>query len=211
MDEPVIATSAVKHAPQVRIIDAEISIMKYKLKDAKIDWTKNFGVQGQFTTGNSYQFYTNQSIGNNPSEFATDSYEYYYNFGVFVRVPVDEFLRQKTKINVAKREIEKNLLYKEEKAMSIRKEVIMVYQDLLMRQELLKIKNEAQLTSRMQVQLAEIEFKNGALTLAEYARLVEFYTQNLYDNRTETFLFYRQYLILEELVGMKFNLLSEIE
>ncbi len=207
----ILIDSAVKHAPSVRIIDAEISIMRYNLKDAKIDWTKNFAIQGQFTTGNTYQFYTNQSVGNNPSEFATDSYEYYYNFGAFVRIPINELLNHKSKINIAKREIEKNLLFKEEKAMSIRKEVIMVYQDLLMRQELLKIRNEAQLTSRMQVQLAEIEFTNGTLSLAEYSKVIDYNTKNLCENREETFLFYKQYLILEELVGMKFNLLSEIE
>lgn len=207
----ILIDSAVKHAPQVRISDAEISIMKYNLKDAKIGWSRNLGIMGELLAGNLYQFSTNQTSGTTPNEFISDRYEYNYNFGIFVRMPLSDILGQRNQVNIAKRELEKNLLLKEEKAMDIRKEVIMVYQDLLMRQELLKIKNESQLTTRLQVQMAEIEFKNGTIKIAELARLVEFNATNIYDYKQETFLFYRQYLILEELVGMKFNLISEIE
>jgi len=207
----ILIDSAVKHSPQVRISDAEISIMRYTLKVEKNSWTKSIGILGELMTGNLYQFSTNQTSGANPNEFVSDRYEYYYNIGLFLRMPLSDFTNQKIRINIAKREIEKSILLKEEKAMDIRKEVIMIYQDLLMRQELLKIKNESQLTTRLQVQMAEIEFKNGTIKIAELARLVEFNATNIYDYKQETFLFYRQYLILEELVGMKFNLISEIE
>jgi len=207
----ILIDSAVRHSPQVRISDAEISIMRCTLKEEKNSWTKNIGLLGELMTGNLYQFSTNQTSGANPNEFISDRYEYNYNIGLFLRMPLSDFTNQKIRINIAKREIEKSILLKEEKAMDIRKEVIMVYQDLLMRQELLKIKNESQLTTRLQVQMAEIEFKNGTIKIAELARLVEFNATNIYDYKQETFLFYRQYLILEELVGMKFNLISEIE
>jgi len=207
----ILIDSAVMHSPRVRISNADISIIKYSLKNTRINWTKNLGFMGELLTRNYYQFSTNQSSGASPSEFTTDRYEINYFIGIFLKIPISDIIGQKNHANIAKRELEKKILVKEENAMEIRKEVIMVYQELLMRQELLKIKNESQLTTRLQVQMAEIEFKNGSLKLSEMARLTEINARNLYDNRQETFLFFRQYLILEELVGMKFNLINEIE
>lgn len=207
----ILIDSAVAHSPRVRISNADISIMKYSLKDARINWTKNLGFMGELVTGNYYQFSTNQSSGASPNEFITDRYEINYFIGIFLKIPISDIIGQKNHANIAKRELEKKILFKEENAMEIRKEVIMVYQELLMRQELLKIKNESQLTTRLQVQMAEIEFKNGSLKISEMARLTEINAENLYENKEETFLFFRQYLILEELVGMKFNLINEIE
>jgi len=207
----ILIDSAVKYSPKVRISNADISIMKYNLSEAKIFWTRNFGFSGQLLTGDLYQYSTNQTTGSTPNEFITDRREFSYYVGLFLKLPLSDVLGHKNQINIAKRELERNILLKEEASIDIRKEVIMVYQDLLMRQELLKIKNESQLTTRMQVQMAEIEFKNGTIKIAELARLTEVNAKNLYENKEETFLFYRQYLILEELVGMKFNLISEIE
>jgi len=207
----ILIDSAVKHSPRVRLSNTDISIMRYNLSEAKIGYTRNFGLIGQFLSGDLYQFSTNQTTGTTPNEFITDRRELSYYIGLFLKMPLSDILGHKNQVNIAKRELERNILLKEEAAIDIRKEVIMVYQDLLMRQELLKIKNESQLTTHMQVQMAEIEFKNGAIKIAELARLTEVNARNLYDNKQETFLFYRQYLILEELVGMKFNLISEIE
>jgi len=207
----MLIDSAVKHSPNVRMSNVDISIMRYNIKNAKIEWMRNFGFTGELLTGNLYQFSTNQTSGSTPNEFVTDRYEYAYHVGLFLRMPFNAILGQKNNVNIAKRELEKNILLKEERSMAIRKEVILVYQDLLMRQELLKIKNESQLTTRLQVQMAEIEFKNGTIKIAELARLVDINAINSYAYKEETFLFYRQYLILEELVGMKFNLINEIE
>jgi hypothetical protein len=207
----ILIDSAVRHAPWVRISDVEISMMRYNIKNAKIEWTRNLGFMGELLTGNLYQFSNNQTSGSTPNEFITNRYEYAYHVGLYYRMPINAIIGQKNNVNIAKRELEKNILLKEERSMAIRKEVILVYQDLLMRQELLKIKNESQLTTRMQVQMAEIEFKNGTIKIAELARLVDINAINSYSYKEETFLFYRQYLILEELVGMKFNLISEIE
>jgi outer membrane protein TolC len=207
----ILIDSAVKHSPRVRLSNADISIMKYNLKNAKINWTRNLGFMGELLTGNYYQFSTNQSSGASPNEFVTDRYESNFFIGIFLKIPISDVIGQKNHANIAKRELEKKILLKEENSIEIRKEVIMVYQELLMRQELLKIKNESQLTTRLQVQMAEIEFKNGSLKISEMARLTDINAENLYENRQETFLFYRQYLILEELVGMKFNLINEIE
>jgi len=207
----ILIDSAVNHAPQLRITNADISIMKYRINDAKIWITRNIGITGELATGNLYQFSTNQSSGSTPNEFINDRFEYYYGFGIALRMPLYDLLNRKNQINMAKRELEKNMLLKEEKSIDIRKEVIIIYQDLLMRQELLKIKNESQLTTRLQVQMAEMEFKNGNIKIADLSRIVESNARNIYDYTQEKFLFYRQYLILEELVGMKFNLINEIE
>lgn len=207
----MLIDSAIKNAPYIRMAQTDIRIADYRIREAKLYWTRNLGIFGQINTGTFYNFSTNESQGSYVSEFYTERQESRTNIGVYVRFPFFDMINHKNQINQAKREKERDIIRKEQMERDTKKEVIMVFQDLLMRQELLKIKNESQLTTRLQVSMAEEEFRNGSMTVAEMARLTEMHARNIYDYMKEKALFFQQYLILEELVGMKFNLLNIID
>lgn len=206
----VLIDSAVKNAPTIRMEEAEISISRFMLKEYRRAWTSNMGVSSNFKWGNRYQYTTSETLGGVPSEFLSTGNQTFFDIGVYLKLPLFVVLNQKNSINQGKREIEKHIIRREEMVKEITQEVIFTYQYLLLHQDLLKIKNEAQVTSKLQVKMAEKEFLNGKISIAELARLTQNHSTNVYNFKKDRALFYRQYLILEQLVGMKFNLLNEI-
>jgi len=206
----VLIDSAIKNAPIIRMEDAEISIAQYQLKEHKMGWTKNFGFSTNFTYGNNYSYSTSETSGGYPSEFLTFRNQTFIDVGFYLKFPIFDIINRKNYINQGKREIEAHLIRKEEMIRETKQEVIFTYQNLLLHQDLLKVKNEAQVTSTLQVKMAEKEFLNGKISIAELSRLTQTHSINVYNYKQDRMLFYRQYLLLEQLVGMKFNLLNEI-
>jgi outer membrane protein TolC len=206
----VLIDSAIKSAPTIRMEEAEISISRYMLKEYRRAWTNNMGFSSNFKWGNNYQYTTSETVGGLPTEFLSTGNQTFFDVGVYLKLPLFVVLNQQNSINQGKREIEKHIIRREEMIKEITQEVIFTYQYLLLHQDLLKIKNEAQVTSKLQVKMAEKEFLNGKISIAELARLTQNHSTNVYNFKKDRALFYRQYLILEQLVGMKFNLLNEI-
>lgn len=206
----VLIDSAVKNAPLIRMEEAEISLSKYKLKEYKRAWTKYLGFSSNVAYGSRYSYSESQSAGGLPSEFLANRNETFFNVGVYLKMPLFDLINQNNSVNQGKRTIEANMIRREEMIRETKQEVIFTYQNLLLHQDLLKVKNEAQITSSLQVKMAEKEFLNGKITIAELARLTQTHSSNLYNYKQDRMLFYRQYLLLEQLVGMKFNLLNEI-
>lgn len=206
----VLIDSAVENSPYIQFEDVETKLWKHKIKESKRQWLKNLGIDGAANYGNSYQFYTNQASGSFPTEFSTDRFQNSYSVGFYLRFPLFNIINQKNSVDIAKRESEKSILRKQQKVRETKEEVILVYEDLILRQELLKLINEAQITTQLQVEMAEQEFLNGNLSIADLSRLTERHTRNIMDYKKQSSLFYQQYLILEQLVGMRFNLLNEI-
>jgi outer membrane protein TolC len=206
----VLIDSAVKNAPLIRMEGAEISIARYKLLEYRRAWTKHFGFTSKFSWGNRYQYTMSETTGGFPSEFLTTGNQTLFDVGIYLKIPVFEIVNQKNSVNQGKRQIEAHMIRKEQMIRETKQEVIFTFQNLLLHQDLLKVKNEAQVTSSLQVKMAEKEFLNGNISIAELARLTQTHSSNLYNYKQDRMLFYRQYLLLEQLVGMKFNLLNEI-
>lgn len=206
----VLIDSALVNSPYVKFERAEVNLRKHIAKQAKREWLKYIGFTGGMHYGNSYQFYTNQASGSITTDFTSDKYETYYKIGMFMRLPLFSLIDHKNNVSIAKRETEQSILRWEQIVQETRKEVILVYEDLVMRQELLKMINESQITTSLQVEMAEKEFLNGNIPISELSRLTEIHSKNISEFIKQSSLFYQQYLILEELVGMRFNLISEI-
>jgi outer membrane protein TolC len=206
----VLIDSAVKNAPRIRLEDAAISIARYKVQEYKRAWTKDLSFLSSFSYGNLYQFSTSETAGGLPTEFLSIGTRTNFTVGVSLRMPLFDILNRTNSINQGKREIESHVILKEQMKREPKQAVIFSYQALLLHQDLLKVKNEAQITSSIQVKMAEKEFLNGKISISDLARVSQTHAVNLYSYKQDRMLFFKQYLLLEELVGMKFNLLNEI-
>ncbi len=206
----VLIDSAIKNAPIIRMEEAQISLARYQLKEYRMNLTSNFGFSSNFKWGNNYSYTTNETAGGLPSEFLSTGNQTFFDVGVYLKIPLFDIINQKNLVNQGKREIESHLIRREEMIKETKQEVIFTYQNLLLHQDLLKVKNEAQVTSQIQVQMAEKEFLNGKISISELSRLTQYHSGNLYSYKQDRMLFYRQYLLLEQIVGMEFKLLNEI-
>lgn len=107
---------------------------------------------------------------------------------------------------MAKAEIEQAKSFSQVQRNELRQFVIRQYNELIIKQRLLKIKAKYTETSRIHMQMVEKEFINGAITLTEYSSLSEIASRAESELESAKMDFRTAYMILEEIVGMKFNL-----
>ncbi len=71
--------------------------------------------------------------------------------------------------------------------------------------------NENVIANSLQKDLAEKEFLNGQSSLYELARINEMYRKAVYDYEDARIEFYSAYMLLQEITGIKFNTVNNID
>jgi outer membrane protein TolC len=210
--EPLSALldSAMKHDPYVQFRDLQIIMNNCKLKATKSEWIKNIGVQADIRYGTFDNYSTNNSGGSTPTSLATTRSEAKYGYAAYVKFPLNDFVNRKNQIKLAKTEIQQATLMAEVQRNEVRQMVIRQYNDLLLKQNLLKIKSKYIVTARINLEMVEKEFQNGIVNVGEYSRISETVTRTETDYESARIDFITAYMILEEIVGFKFNLTSSI-
>jgi len=203
-----IIDSAIAKNPYVKFRDLQIDVNEYKLKADRSLWTKNLGLQTDVRYGTFDNFSTNTAEGQNPTLYATRSSQLNYGAGAYLKLPFYDFVNRKNQIRLAKAEVEqaKNLSQVQRK--EVRQMVIRQYNDLIIKSRTLKIKLKYAETSRINMAMVEKEFLNGIISVSEYARISESVSRTDTDIETSKMDFRTAYMILEEIVGVKFNLMK---
>jgi hypothetical protein len=89
----------------------------------------------------------------------------------------------------------------------IRQTTIKLYQDLILKQKILKIKSESLGNGRVNMQMVEKEFRNGLVPVAEYVRISSM-SSNMetdYELAKSDYLVAKQ--ILEDMAGFVFSVI----
>jgi outer membrane protein TolC len=201
-----IIDSALANSPFVRFREMDIMVNEHKLQTDKIVWTKDLGIQTDIRYGTFNNFSTNTTEGQSPSNLATLSNQLNYGVGAYLKVPIYDIINRKNLINQSKAEVEKAISMAEVQRNEVRQLVIRQYNDLILKQRLLRNKLKYAETAKINMQLTEKEFQNGIISTGEYTRISEIASRAETDIETTIVDFNTAYLILEELVGYKFNL-----
>ena len=200
----VIIDSVLKNNAMLKFRKQGIGVKETTLKSEKIYWTRNLGIQADSRYGTLNNFSTNTDDVVTTA-FATTSTQFNYSFGVYLKFPVFDFLNRKNQINLAKLEVDQALSMEQSLKDEIRQMVIKLYHDLLLKQKLLKIRSESLSNGRVNMQMAEKEFRNGVIQVTEYARISGI-TSNLeadFEFAKSEFLIAKS--ILEDMAGFKFS------
>jgi outer membrane protein TolC len=197
--------SAIANNPNVKFTDLQININKFKLEADRNLWTRNLGIQADGRYGTFNNFSTNTSEGQTPSNFSTLSSQFNYGIGAYIKLPIYDFVNRKNQINLANAELEQARNMAEFQRNEVRQLVIRQYNDLIVKHRLLKIKSKYFETSKINLQMTENEFSNGIIPLSEYARISESTSRTEADFESSKMDFLTSYMILEEIVGIKFN------
>jgi outer membrane protein TolC len=198
--------SAIATNPFVRFRNEDIKVNEFKLKSDRMQWTRNIGIQTDIRYGTFNNFSTNTAEGQSPSNLATLSNQLNYGVGAYLKVPLYDMISRNNQINLTKSEIEKAISMAEVQRNEVRQLVIRQYNDLVLKQRLLKNKSKYIETARINVQMMEKEFQNGVISLVEYTRLSEIASRAEADLETSKVEFITAYMILEELVGYKLGI-----
>jgi len=198
--------SAIAHNAMLKYFEQGIEVKKFSLRADSKAWTKNFGIQADVRYGTFDNFSTNTAEGQNPSLMATKTSQTNYGIGAYLKLPLSDFINHKNLIQLAKAEVNQAESMAEVQRAEIRQIVIKQYNDLILKLSLLQIKAKNLETSRINMVMAEKEFQNGIIPLGTYASISQTAGNteiNFEEAKTE---FKTAYMILEEIVGFKFNI-----
>ena len=198
--------SAISHNPYVKFRDNQIQINQAKLKMNQTQWTRDIGLQTDVRYGTFNNFNNITTGGQTPDINSTLTTEFNYGVGAYIRLPFDEIFNHKNLIKASKSEVEQAANMAAQQRLELRQIVIRQYNDLILKMKLLKIKSKYLETSHINIAMVEQEFKSGTLPVTEYARISETVATAETDHQTVKAEFNTAYMILEEIVGFKFNI-----
>ncbi len=203
----VLVDSAGYNSPSLRYEDLKADYYYYEQISAAREWMEALSLNVDINIGKwDYwdkdeltrvdRFYNSQSIRDN------------YAIGFYVRMPVAMLVDRKNRIKKQKKWIEISLTQKEINRRFLQERVIDVYNDLVSNQNQIRIYNDYQTFTMMQMQMAQNEFLNGEITTAEYTRLKEIQTRGAVEYQQVIAEFNKNYQILEVITGIRFNLIN---
>lgn len=203
--------SAIIHSPLLKSQYADIAMWKYKRKTARREWMQNFYIDGLLQT-DVWDAYTNNktSYGDDNTILSLQN-SYRALASVSIRIPMDDFWDRGNRIKTVTKEVEKSMAIKDNIILEIRKTMVLLYNQMVVNQRKLKISNENVITNSLQKEMAEKEFLNGQATLYEVARINEMYRRAVYDFEDARIELYNAYSLLQEISGIKFNVIYNIE
>ena len=205
-----IIDSAIAKNPYVKFRDLQIEVNQYKLKDSRTQWTRDMGVQTDIRYGTFDNFSTNTSGGQNPALIASRSSQTNYGAGAYIKLPLYDVVSRKNQIRLAKAEIEQAQNFSIVQRNELRQQVIKQYNELIIKQRILRIRSKYAETSRVNIEMVEKEFLNGVVSVTEYSRISEIVSRAETDFESAKMEFRNAYMILEEIVGIKFNLRNDL-
>ncbi len=182
----------------------EIEVKEADLKMKKRDWTKNLGIEGssRYGTFNNFSQNTND-IGS--VNLVSNSVQFNYGFGVFARIPVFDVYNRKNSVKQANAEVTiAENLFKAQKD-EVKELVIVSYQDLILKQKLLKIQSQNYSDAQVNLEMANKEYTNGALDLYEFIRISDLTAGITSEFERAKSAFVLSKAVLEHLTGLTIN------
>lgn len=198
--------SAIFNSNSIKAKVNNVSIAQTSLITTKKIWLKNLSLEGYYNYGTSDYYTVNAAVINNSQQVSNR-----YILGASLRIPIYEFFDRKNYIRTKKFEYEKIYFESETEKDYIRKQIILSYNDLILKQKIFKITNESYLDAKMQSEMAELQFSKGEIPLSEYARIKDIKAKSQIQLETSKIEFLNAYMIMQEFTGVKFKNLKFIE
>jgi len=159
----VVIDSVLKRNGMVRFRKQGIQSKESNVKSQKIYWTRNMGIQAD----SRYGTFDNTSLtadgGTSGTYLNTNTTQWNYGVGLYVKFPVFDFLNRKNQVEQANLELEaaKSMLQFQED--EIRQNTIKLYQDLILKQKILNLTSQNLGNVKVNMEMVEKEFRNGVI------------------------------------------------
>jgi outer membrane protein TolC len=206
----VLLDSAVVHSAQANYESLHAMRNYYEIVRARQSWTQYLGFNLDGGWGN-WETRDRDMIQSQSTYGTTNSFRWNYDAQLWVRYPLSAAITRSNEIKFSKKEMEMSLSLRDQRAREARLDVIRYYNAMLQAQSKLKISNDYQSYTMIQMKMADMQFLNKEIEVAEYARLKEIQTRGAYDFEQFKSDFSMNYQLLEETTGIKFNLINELK
>ena len=202
--------SAIAHSPNIKIEELQADWARYEITSAKRGWMQHWGFDAVINYGN-YLYNDRDELTRLDKFYLSESRRLNYGAGMYARIPIFYLVDRKNEINKKRKLLEIAIVNREVYVREIRKAVINTYNILLQQQHILQITNDYQQVADMMMRNAENMFLNGEIPPEEYARQKDYQTRGATDYALTIGRFNDAFTLLEELVGIRFNLINVIK
>lgn len=199
----VIIDSVLNRNAMLKFRNQNIGVKESTLASERIYWTRNFGIQAESKYGNLNNFSTNSDL-NGSTSVLTSTSQFNYTVGLYLKFPVFDVINRKHQVGLAKIELDAARSMAQAQQDEIRQTVIKMYQDLLLKQKVLKIKSKTLGDGRVNMQMVEKEFRNGTVPVAEYVRITSIASNVEVDYEFAKSEFITVKKLLEDMAGFTF-------
>jgi outer membrane protein TolC len=197
--------SAVNHNALMRVRNSDINAKASNLKSQSNFWIKNMGVQADSRYGTFNNFSTNTAEGQTPSIIATNTSQFNYGVGVYLKFPIYDIVNRKNQVSQAKAELDVASNLADAQRDELRQVVIKQYNDVILKQRLLNIASQNLGNSRINMDMIEKEFQNGSISVSEYVRISDLASRTESEYEQARMNYITAFMVLEEIVGFKLN------
>lgn len=207
----VLIDSAVANSPSVRYEELKADYYYYEQLTQQRYWMEHFSFNLDWNWG-VWNFSDGQTsrIGTNIQAINIDLQSWRNNFavGFYIRFPLATIVDRRNRINKQKKWQELSFVQREINRQFVVQQTIEAYDMMIQWQNYIRIYNDYQKFTEIQMQMAQNQFLNGEISTAEYTRLKEIQTRGAIEYQQAIAEFSKNYRILEILTGINFNLIN---
>ncbi len=190
---------AIKNSPSVRFQADLIDAAKYQVDFSKRVWTNNIvGFVGYSAGNQNLISASNQNAGTLDATNITNG----YRMGIQLNLPLYEFVGRKSRVNLYKSQFNSTVSKKAETIQELKKEIIETYYSMLYYNNLVSIRSDSKQTTINQYLIAQKQFKDGLIDVAELSRLKTIEVNSKADFEEAKRQFSTLYFLLENIVGV---------
>lgn len=206
----VLIDSAAYNSPSVRYQDLKEQYYEYTTLSARRAWLDYFSLNWDSNYGR-WDFWNQDDVVQKGRYYHYWSWRSSYQAGFYIRLPLLAIVDRRNQINQQKKWIEIATMQKEINRRFLTTQVITYYNNLVEYENYIRIYNKYQNFTLMQMQMAQNEFLNGEISVAEYTRLKEIQTRGAIYFQQAIAEFNNAYQLLQVTTGMKFNLINILQ
>jgi outer membrane protein TolC len=195
--------SAIKHNSNVEYRNLDIEARESLLKTQHNVWLRNLGLQGVANYG-TFDYFNSNSNNQSTTVLNTNSKQFNYGLGFYLKLPFYDMIDRKNQINVAKVQLDQAKSMAQVQKDELRQIVIRLYEDILLKQKLLNIKSQSWGNARVNMEMVDREFRNGTIPISEFVRVSDIVSRTEAEYETAKTDFISAKKILEEIVGFSF-------
>jgi outer membrane protein TolC len=195
---------AARNNPSIKAQEALMNAGEDQIRFARREWQN--GISGFFTQsmGNQTLFFdSNQE----PAGVQSQSLVTGYRFGLNVNIPLFWFSARTSRINVFKNELDVRAKTRDKLKLDLARQVVYEYNNVLSTHRILLIASSARGNARMLLDMADKQFAQGDMTIADYSSVFAIATKTESDYEIAKRDFYSWYQQLEKLIGVRLDTL----
>ena len=201
---PLLTAAVLKNSAQLKSLAISRAIT---LEDIK---TTRLSILNSLSTGANYNYGSLLTIGGAPNAAPTQlgtSGEGRYSVGVGVGLSLGQLLSRSNNIQKERLNLERGEQQRLDFENQLNQQVIALYQNLRLARKLLTLQQEAYVTTQSNFRLTERQFRQGQLSLPEFAAATSQVTGASLAQETARSQYETAFMVLEEIAGTKLSTL----